>query len=198
MCAKTRTASSTLPASVCHAAPVTGRRQETFQEQASNVRHGQTGTGHVLSVANGILAHHRAGAAAERQFEAGAQANVGATDAVVGGRSRGLRHEQFLRAPARGLRGRRAGRGRDRPSRAGRRQDGLSNSSASAWSAINAPTADRLGDRAHRRVATHAVPISGLAEHAAAADLDAGMAGPASAPRPCRCRARARIPGRKA
>ena len=54
-----------------------------------------------------------------------ASAQVGA-DRCGGRRGRrGFRHGQLLRAAAGGLRRRRAGRGRDRPARPGRRQDGL-------------------------------------------------------------------------
>ena len=108
-----------------------------------------------------------------------AQAKVGAHRCGGGRGRRGFRHEQLLRSPAGRLRRRRAGRGRDRPARPGRRQDGLRVHQRSCL----ARQRDRLGEQieagGQSSPAVRTVPASpGSQSTLKDSDLDPAWQGP--------------------
>ncbi len=133
---------------------------------------GDIGQGHVVPVADGILAGRRPGAAAERRHSSRhRRSQVGAGEAVSAAQRRCQRHAQLLRraSPRPATVGSQAARG-DRPSRRrpAPRCSTSSSTSSSARSETDAGGRDRHGT---------------VAEHADAHRSRAGLARPPATPR---------------
>src|SRR6266568_277144 len=137
---------------------------------------GETGLGHAVPFADGVLAGRRAGIAAERRIPACTESSGQRQRGGVGGQSDRHRHGPVLRAAGGSVLGRIAGSGRDRIPGAGRRKNALRISQRATGT-----ERDRRGERSEREQARSARGET-LAEYFDSGRSRAGLARTAAPP----------------